>query len=277
VRMMLRSLLQPAAVVLLTVFFGQFLHRISSRRAQAEKWSNQMTNQVGAWLVVSITLIELTILGTHWVSSVNAPELSRQNETEKEAPLVWANLANADLKLLEKNTPRTVSPTQELQHIFLQGKLNLVAGVAALHASGTIEPQSLLVLRRWLSARDDLSASQPELDRLLAELGVNKRLIVDELGKLSWKSVENAKPLCELIPKDTLDQGPSRVKWQWINNSHLTIELNCTESCYLLIRQFNDERWKIQCESIKDPQIQSGELFVVGTVPPGKHTILLSR
>lgn len=169
-----------------------------------------------------------------------------------------------------------------LQMQFHQGKLGLLAGegLNTLHASGAIEPQATVSLRRWLQRNDTLQSNQPELDQILAALAVSHRLVSQpskDGGKLIWQKVKQSRPLCELITTNNPDPAKSSVNWRIENVDELVMEVNAEDDAVLVVRQINDGGWKIEDAHLKPYPIELSELWVTCQMGPGTHTIRLTR
>lgn len=267
-----RSMLQPALV--LTGVIACF--RLGST-------SSQRADNCRSWMIVLITLTDLACLAPQWIVSTSAPELSGvRNQPENIAALYWANTSRENIKLVSPDASPRLSETLRLQEQFLHGKLCHLQGRAALHASGSIEPQALVVIKRWLQRYDNLQNHQPELESVLRALGVSQRLILNEAGELSWKPIEAAKSLCEFIP----DQGVSvqadqaaiqTCSWKWLTSDELWVELDVSQAGILLVRQINDGGWNIYSDFGLGTKPDARQLFVIFPVTAGKHALTLSR
>jgi hypothetical protein len=179
----------------------------------------------------------------------------------------------------------------KLQREFLQGKLCNMVDAAALHASGSIEPQAIVVLKRWLQRKDNLQSEQPKLDEVLRSLGVNRRLFLASDGVLSWKIVEGTREFCEVVPVDQpeprrdqlrADQSASKnsevgCKWRWISSDQLSVEVTVKVSAKLIVRQLNDGGWAVVSDSLPAVQVVPNELFLVCSIEPGSHVLTFTR
>jgi hypothetical protein len=181
--------------------------------------------------------------------------------------------------------------TLQLQREFLQGKLCHMVDAAALHASGSIEPQAVIVIKRWLQRRDNLQSDQPELDEVLRSLGVNQRLFLAPDGSLSWKTVKGSKAFCELVAADQsepwqdqhrLDQSAAKsssagCKWIWTNSDQFTVQVEVAVAAKLIVRQMNDGGWAVASDSLPNMQLVPNELFLVCSIDPGSHVLKFTR
>lgn len=242
-----------------------------------------------AWMVVALTIVDLACISPQWLTTINSPKIIAEvdgGESEvlpKTAGLtrVWANTSRAEIGMISQESIPTMQDSLELQQQFLQGKLGLlVDDLNTLHASGAIEPQATVAIRRWLQRKDTLHADQPELDRILAALAVSHRLVWQpskESGKLVWQSVKNVKPLCELVAMSLLEPTTSSLRWRIENVDELVIEVQTDKEAVLLIRQLNDGQWKLTDELLQSYPIAPNELWITCKVRPGSHKLRLSR
>ncbi len=243
-----------------------------------------------AWLVVALTTVDLASISPQWLTTIESPklilEVDRGNSevypTMTGLTRVWANTSRAEIGMISQESSPTMQDSLELQQQFLQGKLGLLAGdnFNALHASGAIEPQATVAIRRWLQRKDTLQADQPELDQILAALAVSNRLVwqsTNQGDKLVWQKVKNVKPLCELVATSILEPTTSSVYWRLENVDELVIQVQTDKEAVLLIRQFNDGVWKLTDEHLLSYSIAPNELWVTCQISPGSHTLRLSR
>lgn len=241
-----------------------------------------------AWLVVSLSTIDLASIAPQWLTTVESKTLfAKVDRVHFEIPpemagqtRVWANTSRADIGMICQDLEPTMQESLVLQQQFLQGKLGLLAGdLNALQASGAIEPQATVTLRRWLQRNDSLQSDQPEVDRVLAALAVSHRLVwqPSKGGKLVWQNVKNVRPLCELVTTSVLDPIKSSLNWRIDNVDELVIEVRVETDATLLIRQFNDDRWELTDDQLQSYPIATTELWVACQISPGSHTLRLSR
>jgi hypothetical protein len=243
-----------------------------------------------AWLVVALSTIDLASISPQWVTTVESQTFFAEVDgghfeiLPKIAGLtrVWANTSRADIGMISQATEPTMKDSLELQQQFLQGKLGLIAGdnLNALHASGAIEPQATVTLRRWLQRNDTLQSNQPELDQILAALAVSHRLVWQPSnggGKLVWQSVKQVKPLCELDTTNNPEPAKSNVRWRIENVDELVIEVQVDKEAILMIHQLNDGLWKLTDDHMQSYSIPPTELWVTSPISAGSHTLRLSR
>jgi hypothetical protein len=203
---------------------------------------------------------------------------------------LWADLSTADFVADRGWLEGDTHPRQQAnyQNRFLLGKLSSIPTVANLAATQSLPSESLNRVRRRLAAMDNLSAEQPELDRVLAQLGITDRLKRGDdatgASRLSWQRVPNSRPLCEFFSEaelgpgavssaeaETIGKSPNspvkapRLRWQWTSTSRLMIELESAVSGTLVVRQFNDGGWRV-AHSDGPPQPlpigQTSKLFI---------------
>jgi hypothetical protein len=168
-----------------------------------------------------------------------------------------------------------------LQQAVLQGKLGLLCGESCLHASTSIEPLAVALVRRWLSSQDNLSSNQPDVDRVLRYLGIQQRLVYKDDTGYQWKAVENAQPECELISVQSRDPLPETVgdlSWHWMDCASLKIQIDCSANSLLVVRQFDDGGWVAHSTDAAAPiKPLDNRLFVTLELAAGKQTIHLRR
>ena len=243
-----------------------------------------------AWLVVALSTIDLASISPKWLTTVDSKSFFADVNVRHTDFLpemagltrVWANTSRADIGMISQATEPTMQDSLVLQRQFLQGKLGLLAGdnLNALHASGAIEPQATVALRRWLQRNDTLQSNQPELDQILAALAVSQRLVwlpSNGGGKLVWQNVKQARPLCELVTTSVLDPTNSSLSWRIENVDELVIEVQVDKEAILLIRQLNDGLWKLTDDHLQSYSIAPTELWVTCPISLGSHTLRLSR
>jgi hypothetical protein len=224
--------------------------------------------------VALLTLAEMTCVAIPWVCYAPPPAPIPGPATlgGDEVPLVWA-----------KSLSSSQLPASTL------GKLGLLSSAGWFNTAQSIEPASVERLKRWLATHDQLAptAPHPQLERVLAELGITHRLVrttaEDGATRVEWQVVPNAKPLCEL--RETLEvestnavAAPSSLAWQWISSTTLLLQVTCTTESQLIVRQLNDGGWSINSSeknAIQSPSMD--RLFIEVVLPPGAHSLRFER
>ncbi|MFK7737602.1 MAG: hypothetical protein AB8B50_16320 [Pirellulaceae bacterium] len=253
--------------------------------------------------VAAYTLAELSCFSLITSCFTPPPTIQVSPTTpNQETPLVWANLRYASLEDQTKNLSLVERQTQ-LQDQFLIGKLSVLGNKRSLAAVQSLEPVFAEKIRLSLNSLDNFSASQPDLDELLAALGITDRLAKSSVQHHApdWVKVENAKPLCELIRLVELDTDSNIREWAWLSQSRLAVTIEASHPCVLLIRQFNDGGWrvegvdklreqalatKVQRSSVSHSVQEQGRYFVTNSaptpfleirLPAGRHELAISR
>jgi len=237
-------------------------------------------------LLLLITLVDLTVCAKHWISTT--PELNCCSTTfvGRSIESYWANVGAANINNFPDAAITSDLARQiKLQESYLIGKLGHLSGVASLHASGPLRPTALVKLDRWLSRKDTLKAQQPELDEVLSHLGISHRLIRSTSGSIEIQRIATVRPLCEIVGQSSssqanvsADKGKStRLNWEWTSNSELLIDVTLGVDSVLLIRQYNDQQWRLESTSALSLDPMKGELFIAARVPRGSHQLRLSR
>ncbi|MBX3423788.1 MAG: hypothetical protein KF752_19705 [Pirellulaceae bacterium] len=235
------------------------------------------------WLVVGLTLAELSVCSRRWVATTPPVDLSNSASVHHTRLARWSNTARANINdFLNAETSSDMDAQLALQNTFLIGKLALRDGMAALHASGPLQPQALAKLCRWLTLHDDLSIDQPEVDAVLAELGIHQRLVRKDSSGFVWRDIPATRPLCEYIPTEALPTNQAfdtatPITWQWLDSSRLQVQVRQSQTGTLLIRQFNDGQWIIRCQTVELPVAIPNELFLQVALPAGQHELVLAR
>ncbi len=214
--------------------------------------------------LVLITLLEMTLCASCWVDFLPAPSLdgnslnaitSSRSTRALHAPFVWSNLSRVDLRRDHfVRSPQSYAVDQaSYQQVWLLGKLGLLADVSSLHAAQSVDPRELAQLRGWLSQHDQLLPQQPEVDRLLRELGVTHRLTRSERAnepniaqptarstQFTWQAIENSLPLCQLLVRPVaqleIDAGTDAEaveslalavtpSWRWTHPDQLVVQI----------------------------------------------------
>lgn len=182
------------------------------------------------------------------------------------------------------------------QQRWLLGKLGLLAEVRCLHAALSIDPQELVQLRGWLSRRDRQVAEQPEVDRVLRELGVTHRLVrsqpaTDRVGiqsaihpaQFSWQAIADPLPLCQVLSGRAMQAGPVSVaSWRWTSPDRLVIQMvdpagARPQERVLLVRQTNDGGWLAHDTSGRSLKIRHQPLFVEVELTESVDQVTLTR
>lgn len=213
-----------------------------------------LLHSVGArpkWFV-AFSLIEMTIVAASWTCFVARPEklLDDIAELPERGSFVWADVSEADFA--DDLVPQDARALATLQAAyrcqFLLGKLAEVHGIRNLSATQSIEFSQVASLKRWLRAQDDLSKTQPELDKVLRAVGVTHRLIrfrQDHETKLRWLPIGGTSPMCELFDAQSMSQrAAATCNVRWLADG--TCEIETPEQSFeslLLVRQFNDGGW----------------------------------
>lgn len=239
-----------------------------------------------ATLLLFLTLVDLTVCARHWISTTPEPNCCSTNVVGRSSESYWANVGAASINdLPDVKTTSDQSTQITLQESCLIGKLGHLRGVASLHASGPLRPMALVKLDRWLSRQDTLEEHQPELDEVLSHLGVSQRRIRSASGSREWQRIASVRPLCEVVGQSFASQAndsanlgnPTRLNWEWTSNSELLIDVSLVRDSILLIRQYNDQRWRLESSSALNLEPMEGELFIATRVPRGSHQIRLFR
>ena len=158
-----------------------------------------------------------------------------------EVPFVWSNRARANLQQDQfVRSPQSYAEDQAgYQRVWLLGKLGLLADVRSLHAAQSIDPRELVQLRAWLSHHDRQQVQQPEVDRVLRELGVTHRLIRSQPAskeptikqsshptQFTWQAIVDPLPLCQVVVSRAVTfSAASGVSWRWTNPDRLAIQI----------------------------------------------------
>jgi hypothetical protein len=231
-----------------------------------------------------IGLLETLIVATCWCSFI--PCMPSKAAGPWTSEFVWADASEANIGLdqwLADTTDKSAMGIADYQQTFSLGKLGLLSNQHNLASILTIEPQRIKQLRSGLTLLDDLSAAQPELDAALAWLGVEKRLIrwrEDGMpASFRWQAIPETKPLCELRCDNAGNSQSAFVVWKWTQCGRLEIEVDSPTRCRLLVRQYNDDGWKIVTDKQASPQLtrDSTGLFIECAIEAGKSRLVLQR
>ncbi len=237
------------------------------------------------WSLVIVTLFDLSLCSCWWITTTHSGQIQTSPSLpngSQDRSLVWANPARADIRYLPPmNTSRQQDRQIAIQQAFLWNKLGIVSGLSAFHASDSLEPHSVHAIKNWLMQKDDMSSNQPELDGVLAHLGITHRLILSSQRQYQWKPINHAHELCQLVrstPSKSSTTAPgSSVGWRWHNCQSLEVDVQLETSAILIIRQYNDGNWRVQCTDDKIVNLRSGELFLVMDLPAGEYRLIVSR
>ncbi len=246
----------------------------------------------GKWAMV--TLVEMTLCASCWVSFLPPPALSVQtaipiNNSDPASSFVWADRSEADIQqdIPVTDGAHSAQTQADYQQIFALGKLASIANVRCLSATHSIEPAPLTALRSWLSTHDHLTANQPELDQVLAELGVTHRLVrqrePNQLAKFQWQAIANPQPFCQLLSGDKVhQQADVAISWQWIDSDILEVRIDTArlakdQASKLLIRQLNDGGWNADNGTGEELAIPPLPLFLVVPLNTGETHVRLTR
>ncbi len=207
-----------------------------------------------------LTLIEMTCVAWQWMVFADPPHTIRPSLPKPESRFVWAN-------------PR--ADTANL------GKLPLLEFERVFNPTQSIEPAEVERIRFWLSGHDRLTARQPQLDQVLAALGVTHRNILDsspDAGRpTSLQTVEDAAELCQLTDHN-LQPASGQVDWQWNQSGELELMINCSHASQLTIRQYADGGWIAETwDATHRYPLRMGRLFIELSLPAGKSHLRLRR
>ncbi len=240
-------------------------------------------NLLHAWLAWG-GLLEMLFVASHWCSFVPLHPSTPAGPTSSE--FVWSDVSEANIERDRWLTATTVDvpgAIAEYQRTFALGKLGLLSNKHNLASMLSIEPQSIRQLRTGLNRLDNLSSTQPELDHALAWLGVEKRLVrsIDAHGvaMFGWQPVPACKQLCELICPTPADATNAKLRWHWVRCGQLEIEIDSPAEGHLIVRQFNDDGWRVLSDGPSTPALardRSG-LFVDLPIESGKSRLRLER
>jgi hypothetical protein len=237
-------------------------------------------------LLVSLTLIEMTVCASQWICFIPAPKRSLHLNTMVEMPPhVWANSSRANFQQDHFSRPGSTfaSDQADYQTVFLLGKLATLVGANHLGAIQSIETSESVAIRSWLMRHDSLTADQPELDKVLRALGVTHRLTrvqtPDRRSEFTWQALQDPRELCELQVEASAQRDKIRqsVGWRWLECDVLQIQVDTTQSCSLIVRQFNDGGWKATDKGGNSLSIEDSSLWIELKLPAGDYLMLLER
>lgn len=250
-------------------------------------------------ILVWVTLLELFVTSTRWMVFVDAPTTSSVLASAQ-SPSVWVDASevrlDADQWMRAEGLPAVEQPVNHdrqsdrqtsYQRQFLLGKLGLIEGVRNFGASMTIEPRLQQQLRGDLQRLDHLTETQPELDQVLAWLGVQRRLVrhpasADRPAQFHWHAVADARPQFDLQVVAPQSPPPSLQRAAWRTASVFEAQVLCSNTCRLVVRQFDDGGWRLNSPaegSHPAARISSspGDLFLTVTLDAGQHHLRIDR
>ncbi len=247
--------------------------------------------------IALITLIEMTFCASCWTSFLPAPlghldsrsqwleaQLTPPPTAHPHRPFVWANFSRADLQRDHcVQSPQSFEIDQaDYQQVWLLGKLGLLPGIRCLNATQSIEPIELSQLRAWLSRHDRLLNVQPDVDRVLRELGITHRLVRTQFdnqpSQFVWRAIAAPQPLCQLAlaGREQPSEWP-KIEWRWHGPDRLDLQIAAPQVAVLLIRQFNDGGWSARNQQEKRLPIDRDSLFVQIPLTAEDSQIRLTR
>jgi hypothetical protein len=219
------------------------MHALYQRVERLKRQSPPLRLPV-ATVVAWLAMLELFLVATQWCSFI--PQPSTVSGTSR---LVWCDQSQANI-LADRWPHHTPQAVFDYQRQFLVGKLGLLNAKSNLSASASIEPDWYRRLRIGLARIDHQDKVQPDLDAVLAWLGVQERLVrspeIDPTKprEFHWQAIDHPKPMCELVQKsDSAASQFGQVEWHWTNSSSLSIDVQAEVACLLIVRQFNDGGW----------------------------------
>lgn len=279
---MFRQLLTAFAIPLL-VLGVLVLVRLRERKwLQSPTRASLPVHAIFAW----VSLLETCIVATCWCSFV--PVKPTEPKGDWDAEFIWANASAADIERdawLTDATQDASKAITDYQRVFALGKLALISQQHNLAAILSIEPERVKRLRTGLAQVDDLSTTQPELDVMLAWLGVERRLVRTRMrgepAAFSWQRIPDAKRLCELRFAEPSPALTATLNWKWVRCGRLEIRIDSPSDCSMLVRQFNEGGWRIVAdrEAIHGSPVtrDSSGLFVECAIAAGKSNLMLER
>jgi hypothetical protein len=279
---MLRQLLIAFSVPILALGLLAVVRWRERNLSQSGNGAQLPVHALFAW----VSLLETFIVATCWCSFVAVKPAEPAGPWSAE--FVWADAREADIEQdgwLVPSTPDATVAIAGYQQAFALGKLGLLSHQHNLASILSIEPERIKHLRSGLARVDDLSANQPELDVMLAWLGVERRLVRNRTdgvqASFSWQPIADSKQLCELRFAEPSQAQAATVSWQWVRCGQLEIVVNSPSNGRLLVRQFNDGGWKVVAdrESSQMDQLtrDSSGLFIECAVASGKSKLVLER
>lgn len=257
-------------------------------RLRERKWLQSPTrallpvHALFAW----VSLLETCIVATCWCAFVPVKPIEPKGNCDAE--FIWADASEADIERdawLTDATQDASKAITDYQRVFALGKLALISQQHNLAAILSIEPERVKRLRTGLAQVDDLSTTQPELDVMLAWLGVERRLVRTrtrgEPAAFSWQRIPDAKRLCELRFAEPSPALTATLNWKWVRCGRLEIRIDSPSDCSMLVRQFNEGGWRIVAdrEAIHGSPVtrDSSGLFVECAIAAGKSNLMLER
>ncbi|MCR9295004.1 MAG: hypothetical protein NXI32_19985 [bacterium] len=259
-------------------------------------------------LLVGLTMLEMFLVASCWSNFIAPPDLKSHAQLttgktteDSTTAFVWSNAMRANLASDTTPSLPMMLRQAQLQDTFLIGKLAVMADLRNFASSQSIESAILEKLKLWLASQDGMQPEQPNVDELLAQLGVTHRLVASttaEPREFFWKPVTGPRPLCELFYELGREpEEPSQTTWNWLSSSELLIEISpavshlestdianavrSTAEKRLLIRQWNDGGW--QAVALDDGRRQPLSInraptaFVEIELTPTSRRVLLTR
>lgn len=229
----------------------------------------------------AIALIEMCFVCANWISFVDAPQATELTkpivEHDSKIPgdelFIWSNIARANFEKHTDSTQSNLRRQTQLQRDFLLGKFAAIGNVRNLAAIQSVDVVDVEKLRAWLFAADTLAEQQPELDAVLANLGVQKRLFFSaESRELRWKDIAEAKAICSLE-----NSNSSKIDWQWKASSKLSIQTETLLENLVIVRQYNDGGWELRINDRPSKIMPSSSPFIEFTVPAGASSVEIER
>ncbi|MCA9192482.1 MAG: hypothetical protein KDB03_11995 [Planctomycetales bacterium] len=241
--------------------------------------------------VALLTLVELTTLGLQWADFTPAPQLdSAWPRGRPTLVRLWANMnsariqqdRNIDARIKSEQNFDTVKEQTSYQLTFAAGKLIEIGDIGGLHSSQSLDPLGVRKLKAWLNAQDQLTPDQPELDQVLAELGISHRLVRQNAGEnlqqFSWQKIPGTKLLCEFLANEPqrYSNPVSQLVWRW-SSGKLLVDINARTPGTLRIRQFSDGGWQVADWNGSVTQPLKNRLFIEVPIEPGERTLSVER
>lgn len=250
-------------------------------------------------VIVILTLVELTFISSHWIIFTSPPDpplVSSENAIATRSSLkLWSDTSEADIRVdcpeIEAEPGKVFTRRQtNYQSTFALGKLGSLHGAGSLNATQSLTPAATSKLCAWLQKEDSLRPEQPQLDRILASLGVTHRLVrirTDGVSDFRWQQINAPATLCHIKPAsrgtelseaESLEKNDPKISWEWHGSDKLSLEVSANISCKVRVLQLNDGGWRLtQYAKSEDIQLESKTLFVEFHLEAGQHTLQLSR
>jgi hypothetical protein len=202
------------------------------------------------------TILEMTLAASQWMVFAQPPPSQHATLPSSTSQFVWAS-TNEEPSLI--------------------GKLSTLEYARALHVTQSIEPAEIQRLRRWLSDNDTLASYQPNLDIVLAQLGVNERRVVNGLSSAMLQPIAAAAPFCELTHGSVGGVEEAGIQWAWRTSSELRIVVHGSLPKRLIVRQYNDGGWICRTNHGNSIEPKTNRLFVEVELPAGETEFYLRR